>query len=111
MRLRFIEYKNGVPASRYDKYTSVLYASGQDVALEGLRTGHLYITNAYRTNQMYRDAANRAESQNIGIHKFKEVHPEIIRGKARVNRNATDKKLSNNSDDVTVAWMSEVETH
>lgn len=76
-----IKYFEGIQKPKFAENTSRLYANGLDVALEGLRTGHLFLTSDYRTEEMYVQAFGRAESLEKGIHRLHEVRPHIFRSK------------------------------
>jgi len=51
-----IDYYKGIQRPRFSENTSILYANGEDVALAGLKSGHLFISNRSKTPKIYQFA-------------------------------------------------------
>lgn len=99
-----ISYFAGIQKPKYADNTSRLYANGLDVALEGLRTGHLFLTQDYPTEPMYVDAFGKAESMQKGIHRLNEVKPHTYRAKNLAAKAVDDYRVYEASDDAA-SWI------
>ncbi len=88
-------YYKGIQRPRFSENTSTLYANGQDVALAGLQSGHLFISSRYKTPKIYQFAHTEAEANNLGIHALNEARPDQGRNKAPIKKNIHDKKRIN----------------